>query len=191
MFTFETAERARRHDPKGGLVRRHDDALPFLGEEAAAGGALLLDTCVYIDQMQGRAPPVIETLLSLRIVNHSAMAVQEMMHTVGVLNQDDPRTRQVVATIGRAISAMPPHRLFTPDLDVLARAAVYAGMLSRIRGYARDARMKALQDCVLFLQADKLGCTVLTRDVGEFDDLLQMRPAGRVLLYRRDRDRRG
>ena len=58
---------------------------------------------------------------------------------------------------------MPDHRVFTPDADVLGRAALLAGMLCRLQGYARDAKFKALQDCTLFLQAQKLGFTVLTR----------------------------
>jgi len=41
-----------------------------------------------------------------------------------------------------------------------------------------------LQDCVLFLQAQKLGFTVLTANVSDFDLLLQLLPAGRALFYR-------
>jgi len=37
----------------------------------------------------------------------------------------------------------------------------------------------------LFLQAQKLGFTVLTANIVDFDILLQLLPAGRVLLYRR------
>jgi phage I-like protein len=44
--------------------------------------------------------------------------------------------------------------------------------------------LKALQDCVLFLQAQKLGFAVLTANVAEFDLLLQLVPTGRVLFYR-------
>jgi predicted nucleic acid-binding protein len=183
-FRFEDAERARRHDPKAPLSCRDDSLLPFVGTQATAGHGLLLDTCVYIDKMQGKAPQVIEDLLSVRTVNHSAVCVQELMHAVGVLDQDDPRSRPAVEAIWKAIDAMPPHRLFTPDIAVLARAAVYAGMLCRTQEYAKDDKMSALHDCVLFLQADKLGFTVLTRNVRDFDFLLQMRPAGRVLFYR-------
>jgi hypothetical protein len=42
-----------------------------------------------------------------------------------------------------------------------------------------------VNDGVLFLQAAKLGLTLLTRNISDFDYLLQMMPAGRVLLYRR------
>ncbi|MBV9510671.1 MAG: hypothetical protein JO303_10365, partial [Caulobacteraceae bacterium] len=82
------------------------------------------------------------------------------------------------------IDAMPEHRIFTPDAEVLGRAAILAGILSRLQGYARDAKLKALQDCVLFLQAQKLGFVVLTANVAEFDLLLQVVPTGRVLFYR-------
>ena len=79
---------------------------------------------------------------------------------------------------------MPSHRLFTPDLDILAGAAIYAGILCRVQGYAKDSRMQALNDCILFLQAIKLDLTILTRNIRDFDYLLQMHPAGRVLFYR-------
>jgi hypothetical protein len=42
----------------------------------------LLDTCVYIDQMQDRSPQALDELVALRQVNHSTVAIQELMHTV-------------------------------------------------------------------------------------------------------------
>lgn len=38
--------------------------------------------------------------------------------------------------------------------------------------------------CTLFLQAQKLGFTVLTANLAEFDLLFQLVPTGRVLFYR-------
>jgi hypothetical protein len=139
---------------------------------------------VYIDQMQGRAPEVVERLIETRQVNHSTVAIQEMMHIIGVLDPDDRRTAAVVEAVTVQIEAMPEHRVFAPDAEVLGRAALLAGILSRLQGYARDARLKALQDCVLFLQAQKLGFAVLTANLAEFDPLLQLLPTGRVLFYR-------
>jgi hypothetical protein len=78
---------------------------------------------------------------------------------------------------------MPTHRTFMPDADVLARAAYLSGILCRLQGYRKDARLRALQDSVLFLQAQKLGFSVLTANVSDFDYLLQLIPAGRVLFY--------
>jgi hypothetical protein len=57
-------------------------------------------------------------------------------------------------------------------------------VLSQLQGYARDMQLKALQDCTLFLQAQKLGLTVLTANLFEFDLLLQLVSGGRVLFYR-------
>jgi len=185
-FDVAAARRWARLAPRKTLVRRLDAALPFANEDELAGQALLLDTCVYIDQMQGRAAGLVEQLIDTRQVNHSTVAIQELMHTVGVLNPDDRYTATVVEAISHQINAMPEHRVFTPDAEVLGRAALLAGILSRVQGYARDARLKALQDCVLFLQAQKLGFAVLTANIAEFDLLLQLMPAGRVLFYRAD-----
>jgi hypothetical protein len=166
------------------LARRADAELPFVSEEALAGEPLMLDTCVYIDQLQGKAPPLLEKLIETRHVQHSTVAIQELMHAIGVLDPGDPRTAKAVPAIAGQIEAMPDHRTFAPDVDVLGRAALLCGMLCRRQGHAKDDRLKALHDCTLFLQAQKLGCTVLTANVAEFDILLQLVPAARMLFYR-------
>lgn len=184
-FDVSGAIRWARFDPRRALARRPDASLPFANEAEIGGQPLLLDTCVYIDQMQGRAPNLVEQLVQGRLVNHSTVAIQELMHTVGVLDPADNRTARVVKTIRAEIEAMPDHRTFTPDADVLGRAALLAGMLSRLQGYARDASLKAFQDCVLYLQAQKLGFTALTGNIGDFDLMMQLVPTGRVLFFYR------
>ncbi len=181
VFDFEA-----RFDPQKTLAQRDDEELPFVGDIAEAGQELLLDTCVYIDGLQGRARDIVADLLDIRQSNHSSVAVQELMHTVGVLDPQHPGTKVAVRQIGMTIHAMQPHRTFAPDSDVLGRAALLSGMLCRLQGYQRDARLRALQDCVLFLQAMKLGFTVLTANVSDFDYLLQLIPSGRALFYRSD-----
>ncbi len=183
-FDFDSARRWARFASNGTLARRRDNQLPFIDANAIAGQGLLLDTCVYIDQMQGRAPRMLEDLVAQRQVNHSIVAIQELMHTVGVLRPSDGRTAGVVAEIGRQVKAMPPHRIFAPDTEVLGRAALLSGILCRLQGYQKDAKLRALQDCLLFLQAQKLGLVVLTANVNDFDILLQLLPRGRVLFYR-------
>lgn len=186
MAAFDVAGALRwaRFDPGRTLARRPDVALPFAGPEDLAGRPLLLDTCVYIDQMQGRAPDLLGRLFTARQVNHASVAVQELMHAAGRLDPADPRTRAAVSAIRRQVEAMPAHRLFTPDLEVLGRAALLAGLLSRTQGYGREARLRVLPDAVLFLLALKAGFTVLTRNLADFDLMLQLQPAGRVLFYR-------
>ena len=184
-FNFDAARRWARFDPAKPPSRRADDALPFLTDNPTAGPGLLLDTCVYIDQLQGRTPGAIEHLLALRHVNHSTVAIQELMHTVGVRNPADRRSEPTIAAIGRLINAMPAHRTFTPDADVLGRAALLSGILCRLQNYTADNKRRALQDCVLYLQAQKLSLIVLTANITDFDVLLQLVPTGRALFYRR------
>ena len=134
--------------------------------------------------MQDRSPQILDDLIEQRQINHSTVAIQEMMHTVGVLNPSDPRTASVIDVIGKQIRAMPPHRIFAPDIEVLGRAALLSGILCRLQGYEKDGKLRALQDCVLFLQAQRLGLVVLTANVGDYDILLQLVPTGRALFYR-------
>lgn len=129
-------------------------------------------------------PDVVAELLNVRLGNHSTVAIQELMHAAGALDPRHPGTKDALRQIGITIDNMSRSRIFTPDADVLARAALVSGMLCRLQGYQKDARLRALQDCVLFLQAQKLGFTVLTANVSDFDYLLQLIPAGRVLFYR-------
>jgi hypothetical protein len=183
-FDFDAARRWARLDPQRTLARRGDDDLPFINASLIGGQGLLLDTCVYIDQMQDRSPQILDDLVAQRQVNHSTVAIQELMHTIGVLNPSDARTAGVIDEIGKQIKAMPAHRIFTPDTEVLGRAALLSGILCRLQGYEKDGKLRALQDCVLFLQAQKLGLVVLTANLSDYDILLQLIPAGRALFYR-------
>lgn len=190
-FDFEAARRWARFDTQSTLARRPDHLLSFVDEAALAGQGLLLDSCVYIDQMQGRTPRIVDDLIARRQVNHSTVAIQELMHSVGVLDPADGRTAGAIAEIGRQIKAMPPHRIFAPGVEVLGRAALLSGILCRLQGYGRAGKLRALQDCVLFLQAQRLGLVVLTANLGDYDILLQLIPAGRALFYRRSSRRPG
>ncbi|ADV14701.1 hypothetical protein Mesau_05660 [Mesorhizobium australicum WSM2073] len=183
-FDFGAALRWSRFDPQKTLSRRPDTELPIIGNLVGAGQELLLDTCVYIDGLQGRAPDAVADLLDVRQVNHSTVAIQELVHTVGVLDPKHSGTSKAVKQIGSMIKDMPSHRVFAPDPDVLGRAALLSGMLCRLQGYKHDSKLRALQDCVLFLHAQKMGFSVLTGNVSDFDYLLQLIPTGRVLMYR-------
>jgi hypothetical protein len=184
-FDFDAARRWVRFDPRRAIARRKDEELPLVNASLIAGQALLLDTCVYIDQMQDRSPQLMDELIAQRQVNHSTVAIQELMHTVGALDPSDARTARVIAEIRKQVTAMPPHRIFSPDVEILGRAALLSGILCRFQGYEKDGKLRALQDCVLFLQAQKLGLVVLTANIVDYDILLQLIPSGRALFYRR------
>ncbi|MET7247803.1 DNA-binding protein [Methylobacterium sp. EM32] len=165
------------------LSPRPRSELAFVEDALSAGGPLLLDTGVYIHQLKGRTPLPLDALLGLRQIHHSIVAVQEMLHAIGVLDPADSRTKANVAAIRRILDGIPSHRLHLPAQDVMTDAAIYAGLLCRLQGYAKDRRMKALHDCTLFFQARRLGCALLTANVVDFDCLQQLRPEGRVLFY--------
>lgn len=182
-FDYDRAVRWARLGRTLALSRRHDSDLPFL-VSAAPGPGILLDTCVYIDQLQGKLPTVVDDLIDVRLAHHSTVGIAELMHCVGSLDPTDARTHDAVQGIGKVIKLMRPHRLFEPDADIIGRAAILGGILSRSQGYQKDNRLRAINDCVLFLQAGKLGLTVLSRNIRDFDFLLQLIPTGRVLFYR-------
>jgi hypothetical protein len=48
----------------------------------------VLDTCVYIDELQGRPPAPLDELLETRIVNHSTVCLAELTHLFGRLDPD-------------------------------------------------------------------------------------------------------
>lgn len=184
-FDFDAARRWAQGIDRGQVRRREDNALPFVDTGMLQGPPLLLDTCVYIDQMRDHTPAALDELLARRLTHHSTVAMQELMHTVGVLDPSDPRTAGAVAGVGAQIKTMRRHRILTPDADVLGRAALLSGVLCRLRGYDKDNKLRALQDCVLFLQALKEGLVLLTANIADFDILAQMMPGARVLFYRR------
>ena len=60
----------------------------------------------------------------------------------------------------------------------------YRGCFAASKATGKTANC-ARFDCVLFLQARKLGLAVLTANVRDYDILLQLVPEGRALFYRR------
>jgi hypothetical protein len=179
LHSISTQHDVGRGSTQKRLARRSDDQFPFVNAGRVAGQGLLLDTFVYIDQLQNRSPLVLDDLIVQRQVNHSTVAIQELMHAFGVLHPSDRPTASVITAIGKQINAMPQHRVFVPDSEVLGRAALLSGILCRVQGYEKDGKLRALQDCVLFLQAQKLGLVALTANVNDFDNSSSA-PAGRA-----------
>ena len=65
------------------LDLRPDKDLIFLNTLPETGEAILLDTCVYIDQLQGRLPSDVETRIMLRGAYHSSLALSELSFPLG------------------------------------------------------------------------------------------------------------
>lgn len=142
----------------------------------------MIDTCVYLDVLQGRDPAELEKLLAARIVNHSAIAVAELTHLYGRLDPDHPGTHEVLGPISAALDAIPGHRLTAPATRVLAEAGMLAGLAGRMM--RRPQTQRLLNDCALFLHARELGCTLVTANLSDFDILDQLLPGSPPLFYR-------
>ena len=152
---------------------------------ALAGPPLLLDTTVYIDVLRGDLPIAVEDLMRGRQINHSAIALSELAHGLGRLDPDHRGTEKVAKTIAQAIDDVPSHRLAAPSCQCVVEAGILSGVVARLRTFADEQRQAFFNDAVLFLQAVEQGCCLLSRNVADFDCLLQLVPAGRVILYTR------
>lgn len=185
-MSFDLARALRRIKPQrvaNGLRRRPITDLALVGTAASAGPELLLDTCVYIDVLQGRTPQSVDDLLQTRILNHSTVCLAELTHLFGRLDPTHPETKGVLREIRRTIEDMPDHRLSSPSATAIGEAGMLAGLMTRLSGREPGGAPAFLNDAKLYLQALERGWTVLTRNLRDFDYLDQLLPANRVLFY--------
>jgi predicted nucleic acid-binding protein len=184
-LSFDLARALRRIKPQrtSGIVRRSIADLPIVQAPVSAGAELLLDTCVYIDVLQGRTPPEVDNLLDVRIVNHSTVCLAELTHLFGRLDPAHPETKGVLREIRRTIEDIPSHRLSPPSETAMGEAGMLAGLVTRLSGSDRSERSPLLNDAGLYLQALGHGWIILTRNTRDFDYFDQLLPANRVLFY--------
>ncbi|WP_137934959.1 type II toxin-antitoxin system VapC family toxin [Mesorhizobium comanense] len=186
-FDLGGALRSLKPQRRGaGLERRPDSALSWAGDQPPVGGALLLDTSVYLDVLQGRTPEAVDNLLTYRLCHHSAVCLAELSHVFGRLDPAHPTTKSILGAVADTIEDIPAHRLHAPDATAWGRAGMLAGLLFRLshlpKGEGHERRF--LNDALIFHQAGLVGATVLTGNVGDFDYLSQLVPSVRVIFYR-------
>jgi len=189
-LSFELSSALNRIKPqkqKAGLMRRADGDLPFVDDEPLVGGPLLYDTTVYIDVLQGNAPDALKSLIAMRICEHSAVCLSELTHAFGRLDPGHADTKKSLAAIKGVVDDIPAHRLHAPIARTWGEAGILAGLLIRLAGTSpsQGQDRKFLNDALIYLQAQALGATVLTRNIRDFDYLSQIAPGGRVLFYRK------
>lgn len=165
------------------LTHRGEPELDFLGS-GSRPAKLLYDTTVYVDILQNRFPIDGELMLRATEAWHSPVTESELAAACGLLDPVHPGTRQIVAQVAAIIERRPPYRTITPDSEIRREAGILSGTLARLQGIGKDQRRRILNDALLFTSARKYGCTVLTRNVGDFDLLQQLDPTGRVLFYK-------
>jgi predicted nucleic acid-binding protein len=144
---------------------------------------MLLDTTVYIDVLQDRLPDPVHVALRTASLWHSTVTEAELSAAAGLLNPAHPETGRALDKIADSIGLRPAHRVFTPDRETWREAGILSGMLARLQQYGNNQRRKALNDALIFLSATKNGCAVLTRNVLEFDLLMQLDLRGRTVFY--------
>lgn len=166
------------------LVRRDRSALPFLARMERPLPKLLLDTTVYIDELQGRLPHDVEISVRLAEVWHSTVTEAELTALAGLLDPRHQNTRKAVEQVVASVERRPSHRILVPDRDVWREAGILAGLLARLQGFGKQDRSRTLNDALIFVSAAKNGCSVLTRNVADFDLLMQLSP-GEAVFYDR------
>lgn len=165
------------------LKRRSIASLPFLDRAFPPPRLLLYDTTVYVDILQGRFPVEAEVAIRAADAWHSTVTEAELIASFGLLDPGDSRTPETTTQIAAVIERWPSHRIVAPDREVWMAAGVLSGLLARLQGYGRPERRKTLNDALIFATARKYGMTVLTRNVVDFDFLLQLDPSGHVAFY--------
>ena len=176
----------RRLKPEKHLKRltyRNRANLPFLVVLKPPFPKLLLDTTVYIDALQGRLPESVETVLRAGSLWHSSVTEAELAAISGLLDPMHPKTPTAIAQVAGSIEQRPPHRILNPDQEIWREAGILAGLLARLQGFGKGEQRKALNDALIFLTAAKSGCTVLTRNLADFDLLMQVDVRGAVAFY--------
>jgi predicted nucleic acid-binding protein len=158
--------------------------LSFLGR-AEMPGAVLYDTTVYIDLLNGRFPGAFDDIITRAGTWHSSSALAELASAFGRLRPDDPRSLEAWARIEALFALIPSHRVLTSGRTAWLEAGILSGLLGRVARYATSDRRRVLNDALIFATARKHGLTILTRNIVDFDLLQQLDRSGRVLFYER------
>ena len=178
-----------RHDPSAWvstLAYRTRHELPFDPEAVDRATPVMLDTTVYLDALKAPGlPNSIAELLARNIVLHCAIACAELAVSVGHLDPAHPGTAAHRIPLVETLSRMAPTRIVSPSADAWTEAALIAGILARIQGYARESRRVVLNDALLLLTALEAKAILISRNVRHLDLLLRFRPDAQVLFYDR------
>jgi predicted nucleic acid-binding protein len=166
-----------------GLAYRDHSQLQFLSNLNVPLPKLLLDTTVYIDALQGRLTDDTEIALRTGSLWHSSVTEAELAALAGLLDPKHPDTASVIAQVAASIELRPSHRILIPDRETWLEAGILAGLLARLQRYGKSEQRKALNDALIFLTATRNGCIVLTRNVKDFDLLMQLDPKGQAVFY--------
>jgi hypothetical protein len=94
----------------------------------------------------------------------------------------DSRTAANLKPIIETLERVPPQMILAPSDEVWIEAAILAGILARTQGVAKANRRRLLNDALLFLTAAETGAILISRNLKDFDLLLQMKPGLGLVL---------
>jgi len=131
---------------------RPDADLPFVGDQAEPGNALLLDTTVYIDGMQGKAPISSKaSWMYAPLTTVSSQPSNLCTPSAASIPRTGNRQRRYPDNVGQSGHAgTPALRTGYRGPRTCRRPGWGSGANA---GLASDDRLRALHGCVLFLQA--------------------------------------
>ncbi|MGO8756971.1 MAG: type II toxin-antitoxin system VapC family toxin [Terracidiphilus sp.] len=167
------------------LKPRDRSRLTFIESAQHPIPRLLLDTTVYVDGLQGRLSHGVEVALRVSELWHSTVTEAELVALAGLLDPRHRDTPQVVRQVAASVDRRPGHRVLNPDAEIWREAGILTGLLARLQQYGKGEQRRALNDALIFLTAAKHGCAVLTRNVADFDFLMQLAPFGKAVFYER------
>jgi predicted nucleic acid-binding protein len=148
--------------------------------------SVLFDTTLYIDVLHDKLRPELKREIARVRPWHSSVVESELVYLCGRLDPAHPGTAEVVRRITGVVEHWPPNRILNPDRAIWREAAILTGILTRLQHAAADDRGRTMNDALIFLCAVQRGCVVLSRNVRDFDLLMQLVPAGRAVFYRVD-----
>jgi predicted nucleic acid-binding protein len=167
----------------GSLVPRKASDVDFVDAADPFGPPLLLDTCAYLDTLEGRLPAAAKGLVRTRPVRHVSIALGELTHYFGRL-APSPANAAVLQKLRSAIEFIDPSQISEPTAGVSLEAGILCGLVFRLGGFQVGQEVAALNDATIFLHALERGLTVLTRNHHDFDRMNQIMPGGKVLFYK-------
>ncbi len=154
--------RLKPHKRLERLTRRADFELAWASDEPLIGGALILDTSVYLDVLQARTPDAVDELLTYRVCHHSAVCLAELTHVFGRLDPAHPSTSGVLQTVRDVIKTF---RSIACKLQIrqcgAKRNACGRALSSQRRAEGCGHQRKYLNDALIYLQARGIGASIL------------------------------
>jgi hypothetical protein len=143
------------------------------------GPELLLDTSVYLDVLRGRTPSQVDELLTLRVLNHSSVALTELARLYGRLDPEVAGVTEALEALGEIIDAIPAWRLTNPGTRTCGEAGMLAGLAERLGAQGRNL----IERATLMLQAAETGRVLLARRSQALVFMQQLAPRAQLLLY--------